>query len=116
MNRINEPVGLGQMLEDIGTDHQIELAERGDIVLVQIDLAEGGIGDLRKQEISLVGKSYGTTMPGQLGAENAMTTAEVQNARFRIKAHAGLFDPPHGIVGLELVKEGIVFVLEMVGD
>jgi len=113
---IEELIGFGQMFEHVGTDDEIVSAEGGDIILVEVDLAEGGIGDLGQQKVSFVGECDLAAALGQMAAENTVPAAQVESAGTLIEFYSGLLNPADGIVGLELIKISVVLMLQVVRD
>jgi len=113
---IEELIGFGQMFKDVGTDDEIVSAEGGDVILVEIDLAERGFGDFGQQKVSLIGKCDLAAALDQLTAEHAVPAAEIESTGIRIEVDSGLLDPAHGIIGLKFIKVSVILMLEVVRD
>src|SRR6185369_12235113 len=116
MNRIQELVRFGKVFEDIGTNDKIIGSQSGDVVPVEIDLAERMVGDFRQEQISLISKGDLAAPLGQLTSEDAVSATEVKDRGFGIERYARLLDPLDRIIRLQSVEVGVVLVFEMMRD
>src|SRR5262249_19952514 len=77
VNRIEELVWFGQVFEYVGADDEVILAERRQVVPVDIDLAKRCLRDFGQEKILLVRKTYLTAALHQLCPEYPMTETQI---------------------------------------
>src|SRR5262245_13324631 len=104
------------MLEDVGADHQIILAERGEFVLVDVDFAKWSICDFRQKQVFLISEGYLASLLHQGAAKNTVPASQVQSRSSFPQTRPTLLYPADCIQRLQLIKNGIIPMLHVAGN
>ena len=114
---VEQMVGVGQVFQNVGTHHQVELAIAGKIGVIEVDLPEGAVLHFLESKIFVVGKGHLGASGGAEPARVTVAAAEIQHAGTGPNLDAALLQPFKGVLCLQFKECPRVFlVIEVEGN